>query len=683
MSKRYTITAALPYTNGPIHIGHLAGVYIPADIYARYKRLKGEDVVFICGSDEHGVPITIKAKKEGISPQAVVDRYHKIIKDSFEDFGISFDNYSRTSAEIHHKTASSFFKILSDKGEFIVNTAEQLYDSDANQFLADRFVIGTCPKCGNNESYGDQCEACGASHNATDLISPKSAITGNKPVLKSTKHWYLPLERHQQFLSEWIGKEHKDDWKSNVYGQCMSWINDGLRSRAVTRDLDWGVPVPEKDANGKVLYVWFDAPIGYISSTKEWAQANGKNWELYWKDENTELIHFIGKDNIVFHCIIFPSMLRAEGSYILPTNVPANEFLNLEGRKLSTSKNWAVWLPDYLVDFPDQQDVLRYVLTATAPETKDNDFTWKDFQSRNNNELVAIFGNFVNRVLVLTHKYYDGTVPKCDIVTSEDIEVLSSVKSYFKNIEYSLERFRFREASQQLMNIARIGNKYLAEQEPWKLIKSDSNRVRTIMNTALQIVTALSVITEPFLPFSANKLQLILNLKNKLSWRDLLSSKEYLEDGHTINETSLLFSKIEDSQIEKQLLKLRNKVNDVSSNQELVLEKEHIPFEDFSKMDLRVGKILEASKIKKTNKLLLLKVDLGFDIRTVVSGIAKDYLPEDLIGVEVVLLCNLKPRLLRGVESQGMILMTKDQNGKMIFISSDSVKQAVPGLKIS
>jgi methionyl-tRNA synthetase len=683
MSKRYTITAALPYTNGPIHIGHLAGVYIPADIYARYKRLKGEDVVFICGSDEHGVPITIKAKKEGISPQAVVDRYHKIIKDSFEDFGISFDNYSRTSAEIHHKTASSFFKILSDKGEFIVNTSEQLYDSDANQFLADRFVTGTCPKCGNNESYGDQCEACGASHNATDLISPKSAITGNKPVLKSTKHWYLPLERHQQFLSEWIGKEHKDDWKSNVYGQCMSWINDGLRSRAVTRDLDWGVPVPEKDANGKVLYVWFDAPIGYISSTKEWAQANGKNWELYWKDENTELIHFIGKDNIVFHCIIFPSMLRAEGSYILPTNVPANEFLNLEGRKLSTSKNWAVWLPDYLVDFPDQQDVLRYVLTATAPETKDNDFTWKDFQSRNNNELVAIFGNFVNRVLVLTHKYYDGTVPKCDIVTSEDIEVLSSVKSYFKNIEYSLERFRFREASQQLMNIARIGNKYLAEQEPWKLIKSDSNRVRTIMNTALQIVTALSVISEPFLPFSANKLQLILNLKNKLSWVDLLSLKEYLEDGHIINETSLLFSKIEDSQIEKQLLKLRNKVNDVSSNQELVLEKEHIPFEDFSKMDLRVGKILEASKIKKTNKLLLLKVDLGSDIRTVVSGIAKDYNPEDLIGVEVVLLCNLKPRLLRGVESQGMILMTKDQNGKMIFISSDSVKQAVPGLKIS
>ena len=683
MSKRYTITAALPYTNGPIHIGHLAGVYIPADIYARYKRLKGDDIVFICGSDEHGVPITIKAKKEGISPQAVVDRYHKIIKDSFEDFGISFDNYSRTSAEIHYKTASSFFKSLSDKGEFIVNTAEQLYDSDANQFLADRFVIGTCPKCGNNESYGDQCEACGASHNATDLISPKSAITGNKPVLKSTKHWYLPLEKHQQFLSEWIGKEHKNDWRSNVYGQCMSWINDGLRSRAVTRDLDWGVPVPEKDANGKVLYVWFDAPIGYISSTKEWAQANGKNWELYWKDENTELIHFIGKDNIVFHCIIFPSMLRAEGSYILPTNVPANEFLNLEGKKLSTSKNWAVWLPDYLVDFPDQQDVLRYVLTATAPETKDNDFTWKDFQSRNNNELVAIFGNFVNRVLVLTHKYYDGTVPKCDIVTGEDVEVLNSVKSYFKNIEYSLDRFRFREASQQLINIARIGNKYLAEQEPWKLIKSDSNRVRTVMNTALQIVTALSVISEPFLPFSANKLQLILNLKNKPSWGDLLSLKEYLEDGHIINETSLLFSKIEDSQIEKQLLKLRNKVNDVSSNQELVLEKEHIPFEDFSKMDLRVGKILEASKIKKTNKLLLLKVDLGFDIRTVVSGIAKDYLPEDVIGVEVVLLCNLKPRLLRGVESQGMILMTKDQNGKMIFISPDSIKQAVPGLKIS
>ena len=565
MSKRYTITAALPYTNGPIHIGHLAGVYIPADIYARYKRLKGDDVVFICGSDEHGVPITIKAKKEGISPQALVDRYHKIIKDSFEEFGISFDNYSRTSSEIHYKTASSFFKNLSDKGKFIVNTSEQLYDSYANQFLADRYVIGTCPKCGNNESYGDQCEACGASHNATDLISPKSTITGNKPVLKSTKHWYLPLENYQQFLSNWIGEEHKNDWRSNVYGQCMSWINDGLRSRAVTRDLDWGVPVPEKDAKGKVLYVWFDAPIGYISSTKEWAQANNKNWELYWKDENTELIHFIGKDNIVFHCIIFPSMLKAEGSYILPTNVPANEFLNLEGRKLSTSKSWAVWLPDYLVDFPGQQDVLRYVLTATAPETKDNDFTWKDFQSRNNNELVAIFGNFVNRVLVLTHKYFDGVVPKCNIITDEDSEVINSVKSIFKNIEYSLDNFRFREAIKELMSIARIGNKYLADQEPWKLIKSDTDRVKTVINIALQIVATLAVVSEPFLPFSACKLQSILNF-NKPNWGDLLNFEILLKDGHPINETSLLFSKIEDSQIEKQLFKLNNNKVDTTIN---------------------------------------------------------------------------------------------------------------------
>ena len=565
MSKRYTITAALPYTNGPIHIGHLAGVYIPADIYARYRRLKGDDVAFICGSDEHGVPITIKAKKEGVDPQVIVDRYHKIIKDSFEEFGISFDNYSRTSSEIHYKTASLFFKNLSDKGKFIVNTSDQLYDSRANQFLADRFVIGTCPKCGNNESYGDQCEACGASHNAIDLISPKSTITGNKPVLKSTKHWYLPLENYQQFLSNWIGKEHKNDWKSNVYGQCMSWINDGLRSRAVTRDLDWGVPVPEKDAKGKVLYVWFDAPIGYISSTKEWAQANNKNWELYWKDENTELIHFIGKDNIVFHCIIFPSMLKAEGSYILPTNVPANEFLNLEGRKLSTSKSWAVWLPDYLVDFPEQQDVLRYVLTATAPETKDNDFTWKDFQSRNNNELVAIFGNFVNRVLVLTHKYFDGVVPKCNIITDEDSEVINSVKSFFKDIEYSIDNFRFREAIQELMSIARIGNKYLADQEPWKLIKSDTDRVKTVINIALQIVATLAVVSEPFLPFSACKLQSILNF-NKPYWKDLLNLENLLKDGHPINETSLLFSKIEDSQIEKQLFKLSNNRVDTTIN---------------------------------------------------------------------------------------------------------------------
>ena len=679
MSKRYTLTAALPYTNGPIHIGHLAGVYVPADIYARFKRLKGDDVVFICGSDEHGVPITLKAKKEGVSPQIIVDRYHKIIKDSFKEFGISFDNYSRTSSEIHHQTASSFFKCLSDKGEFIVETSDQLYDSQENQFLADRFVVGTCPKCGNNESYGDQCEACGISHNATDLISPRSAVTGNKPVLKSTKHWYLPLERHQQFLSNWIGNEHKHDWKSNVYGQCMSWINDGLRSRAVTRDLDWGVPVPLNEAKGKVLYVWFDAPIGYISSTKEWAKSNGKDWELYWKDKNTKLIHFIGKDNIVFHCIIFPSMLKAEGSYILPTNVPANEFLNLEGSKLSTSKNWAVWLHEYLIDFPDQQDVLRYVLTATAPETKDNDFTWKDFQSRNNNELVAIFGNFVNRVLVLTHKYYEGKVPDCKMIKSQDLKILDTIKSTFSEIESSLDRFRFREASQHLINLARTGNKYLADQEPWKLIKSDPTRVKVVMNTALQIVASLAVISEPFMPFTSKKLCKILNFKIKPDWNDILNSEKLLISGHVIEKPSLLFFRIDDDKIQNQISKLiptkENLINDIV----VEAQKESIPFEDFSKMDLRVGTILKAEKIPKANKLLALKVDTGSEIRSVVSGIAMDYSPESVVGVKVVVLCNLKPRLLRGVESQGMILMTKDDKGKPIFVSPDSFHQVSPG----
>jgi len=679
MSKRYTLTAALPYTNGPIHIGHLAGVYIPADIYARFKRLKGDDVVFICGSDEHGVPITLKAKKEGVSPKIIVDRYHKIIKDSFKEFGISFDNYSRTSSEIHHETASSFFKSLSDKGEFIVETSDQLYDSQENQFLADRFVVGTCPKCGNNESYGDQCEACGVSHNATDLISPRSVVSGNKPVLKSTKHWYLPLERHQQFLSNWIGNEHKHDWKSNVYGQCMSWINDGLRSRAVTRDLDWGVPVPLNEAKGKVLYVWFDAPIGYISSTKEWAESNGKDWELYWKDKNTKLIHFIGKDNIVFHCIIFPSMLKAEGSYILPTNVPANEFLNLEGSKLSTSKNWAVWLHEYLIDFPDQQDVLRYVLTATAPETKDNDFTWKDFQSRNNNELVAIFGNFVNRVLVLTHKYYDGKVPDCEMIKSQDLKILDTIKSTFSDIESSLDRFRFREASQHLMNLARTGNKYLADQEPWKLIKSDPTRVKVVMNTALQLVASLAVISEPFIPFSSKKLCKILNFKIKPDWNDILNSEKLLMSGHVIEKPSLLFSRIDDDKIQNQISKLiptkENLINDLSFE----AQKESIPFEDFSKMDLRVGTILKAKKIPKANKLLALKVDTGSEIRSVVSGIAMNYSPESIVGVKVVVLCNLKPRLLRGVESQGMILMTKDDKGKPIFVSPDSFHKVSPG----
>ena len=682
MSKRYTLTAALPYTNGPIHIGHLAGVYIPADIYARFKRLKGDDVVFICGSDEHGVPITLKAKKEGVSPKIIVDRYHKIIKDSFKEFGISFDNYSRTSSEIHHETASSFFKSLSDKGEFIVETSDQLYDSQENQFLADRFVVGTCPKCGNNESYGDQCEACGVSHNATDLISPRSVVSGNKPVLKSTKHWYLPLERHQQFLSNWIGNEHKHDWKSNVYGQCMSWINDGLRSRAVTRDLDWGVPVPLNEAKGKVLYVWFDAPIGYISSTKEWAESNGKDWELYWKDKNTKLIHFIGKDNIVFHCIIFPSMLKAEGSYILPTNVPANEFLNLEGSKLSTSKNWAVWLHEYLIDFPDQQDVLRYVLTATAPETKDNDFTWKDFQSRNNNELVAIFGNFVNRVLVLTHKYYDGKVPDCEMIKSQDLKILDTIKSTFSDIESSLDRFRFREASQHLMNLARTGNKYLADQEPWKLIKSDPTRVKVVMNTALQLVASLAVISEPFIPFTSKKLCKILNFKTKPDWNDILNSEQLLMSGHVIEKPSLLFSRIDDDKIQNQISKLISNKENLINDHSFEAQKESIPFEDFSKMDLRVGIILKAEKIPEANKLLALRVDTGSEIISVVSGIAMNYSLESVVGVKVVVLCNLKPRLLRGVESQGMILMTKDDKGKPIFVSPDSFQQVSPGSKI-
>ena len=550
MSKRYTLTAALPYTNGPIHIGHLAGVYIPADIYARYLRLQGHDVAFISGSDEHGVPITLKAKKEGVSPQDVVDRYHKIIKDSFNEFGISFDNYSRTSAAIHHKTASKFFKTLHEKEAFVEETSDQLYDSDTQQFLADRFVIGTCPKCGNAESYGDQCEACGTIHNATDLINPKSAISGKTPELKSTKHWYLPLNKHQEFLKNWIGTEHKDDWKPNVYGQCLSWINDGLRPRAVTRDLDWGIPVPVKGVEGKVLYVWFDAPIGYISSTKEWALSVGKDWEPYWKDKDTTLLHFIGKDNIVFHCIIFPTMLRAEGSYILPQNVPANEFLNLEGKKLSTSKNWAVWLPEYLKDFPNQQDVLRYVLTATAPETKDNDFTWNDFQSRNNNELVAIYGNFINRVLVLTHKYFDGKVPESGGLTSVDISVLKSLRNTPKLLQTSLDRFRFREASQLLMNLARSGNKYLADQEPWKVFKTNPDRVKSIINTALQIVAGLGLLSEPFLPFTAKKLQDMLQFNNKPSWKDIQHGQTLLVAQHCIGKATLLFTKIEDNQIE-------------------------------------------------------------------------------------------------------------------------------------
>ena len=686
MSKRYTITAALPYTNGPIHIGHLAGVYVPADIYARYLRLTGNDVAFICGSDEHGVPITIKAKKEGVTPQDIVDKYHAIIKKSFEDFGVSFDNYSRTSAKIHHDTAQKFFKTLYDKGEFIEEVTEQLYDEKADQFLADRFVTGTCPKCSNEEAYGDQCEKCGSSLNATDLINPKSAITGNVPTLKQTKHWFLPLDKHEAFLKEWILKGHKKDWKPNVYGQVKSWIDDGLRPRAVTRDLDWGIPVPVEGAEGKVLYVWFDAPIGYISATKEWAERVGKDWEPYWKDENTKLVHFIGKDNIVFHCIIFPAMLKAEGSYILPDNVPANEFLNLEGNKLSTSKNWAVWLPEYLEDFPNQQDVLRYALTANAPETKDNDFTWADFQAKNNNELVAIFGNFINRVVVLTDKYYNGIVPSPSNFTQVDEEVLAAIKAYPDVIASSIERYRFREASQELMNLARLGNKYLADEEPWKVIKVDEERTKTIMFVALQIASALATLSEPFLPFTSDKLKNILSVASsavEMSWEDISTKNVLLPTGHQIGKAELLFSKIEDETIQHQLDKLiASKKANEAANKTVEPQKDTITYDDFSKLDIRVGTILEAEKMPKANKLLVLKVDTGIDIRTIVSGIAESFSAEEVIGKKVTVLVNLAPRALRGVESQGMILMTENAEGKLVFVNPDD-KSVANGLHIS
>ena len=678
MSKRYTITAALPYTNGPIHIGHLAGVYVPADIFARYQRLKNNDVAFICGSDEHGVAISIKAKKEGTTPQAIIDKYHAIIKQSFADFGISFDNYSRTSAPIHHQTASDFFKKLYEQGDFIEEISEQLYDEEAHQFLADRFVIGTCPKCGNPEAYGDQCERCGSSLNATDLIDPKSSITGSKPTLKATKHWFLPLNRYQEFLEKWILEGHKSDWKPNVYGQVKSWLDDELKPRAVTRDLDWGIPVPVEGAEGKVLYVWFDAPIGYISSTKEWAEREGKDWRPYWQDKNTELVHFIGKDNIVFHCIIFPAMLKAEGSYILPTNVPANEFLNLEGNKLSTSKNWAVWLHEYLQDFPNQQDVLRYALTANAPETKDNDFTWKDFQARNNNELVAIFGNFINRVAVLTQKYYEGVIPAAGEFNDIDTETLRQITELTEKIEQSLERYRFREAQQELMNMARLGNKYLADEEPWKLIKTDPERVKTVMYVALQIATALAVASEPFLPFTSEKLKRMLQL-GAITWENLkTNATELLKAGHRIGTTELLFEKIEDAAIEKQLQRLENtklaNKQEAQANTEVTVapQKELISYDDFAKMDIRIGTILEAEKMPKADKLLILKVDTGIDQRTIVSGIAQSFAPEEIIGKKVTVLVNLAPRKLRGVESQGMILMVENSEGKYTFINPDA-----------
>lgn len=673
--SRYTITAALPYTNGPIHIGHLAGVYVPADIYARYQRLQGKDVAFICGSDEHGVAIPMKAKKEGVSPQEIIDKYHTIIKDSFAEFGISFDNYSRTSAPIHHQTASDFFKKLYEQGDFIEETTEQLYDAEANQFLADRFVTGTCPKCGNPEAYGDQCENCGSSLNATDLINPKSTITGAVPTLKETKHWFLPLDRYEDFLKEWILKEHKSDWKPNVYGQCKSWIDDGLKPRAVTRDLDWGIPVPVAGADGKVLYVWFDAPIGYISSTKEWATRENKDWEPYWKDQDTKMLHFIGKDNIVFHCIIFPSMLKAHGDFILPENVPANEFLNLEGNKLSTSKNWAVWLHEYLQEFPDMQDVLRYTLTANAPETKDNDFTWKDFQARNNNELVAIFGNFINRVAVLTHKYYNGVVPTPSEFTELDSQTLKTMRTYPQILTDSLERYRFREASQELMNLARLGNKYLADEEPWKLIKTDEARTQTVMYVALQIASALAVLSEPFLPFTSAKLKGILDISSNdssLDWKDISAKEVLLAAGNTINKSELLFRKIEDKEIEAQLEKLEaTKLSNASTNTDAAPQKETITYEDFTKLDIRVGTILEAEKMPKADKLLVLKVDTGIDVRTIVSGIAQSFKPEDIVGKKVTVLVNLAPRKLRGVESQGMILMTENSDNKLVFVNPD------------
>ena len=670
--KRYTITAALPYTNGPIHIGHLAGVYVPSDIYARYLRLQGKDVAFICGSDEHGVAISMKAKKEGITPQEVIDKYDGIIRKSFIDFGISFDNYSRTSSEIHHKTASEFFRKLYDKGDFIEEVTEQLYDAKADQFLADRFVTGTCPKCDNPEAYGDQCEKCGSTLNATDLINPKSTITGETPILKATKHWFLPLNRYESFLREWILEGHKNDWKPNVYGQVKSWVDGGLEPRAVTRDLDWGIDVPVEGAEGKKLYVWFDAPIGYISSTKEWAAKQGKDWEPYWKDADTKLVHFIGKDNIVFHCIIFPAMLKAEGSYILPDNVPANEFLNLEGNKLSTSKNWAVWLHEYLQDFPDKQDALRYALTANAPETKDNDFTWKDFQARNNNELAAIFGNFINRVVVLTNKYYDGIVPTPNEYSEVDLQTLAELKAYPAVISSSIERYRFREALGELMNVARLGNKYLADEEPWKMVKENPERVKTQMYVALQIATALQILCEPFLPFTSEKLGKILQ-STISSWNDVSTKSDLLAANHKIGQAEILFAQIEDAEIQKQIDKLEaTKTANQIENATVTPQKETTSFEDFAKIDLRIGTIIEAEKMPKANKLLVLKVDTGIDVRTIVSGIAEHFTPEEVIGKKVTVLVNLAPRALRGVESEGMLLLTNTPEGKLVFVNPDT-----------
>ena len=674
MSNRKMITAALPYANGPVHIGHLAGVYIPADVYARFQRRLGKDVAFICGSDEHGIPITIRAKKEGVTPQDIVDKYHGIIKKSFEDLGISFDEYSRTTSKRHHDVSQDFFKMLYNKDKFIEEVSEQYFDEQANEFLADRYIVGTCPNCSNENAYGDQCEKCGSTLSPSELINPKSMLSGNVPILKETKNWYLPLNEYEDFLNEWIIDGHKDDWKPNVYGQVKSWLTDGLKPRAMTRDLNWGVPVPLPNADGKVLYVWFDAPIGYISFTQEWAEKNGKDWKDYWQNENSDLVHFIGKDNIVFHCIIFPAMMKAHGDYIMPTNVPAFEFLNLENDKISTSRNWAVWAHEYIEEFPGQQDVLRYSLLSSAPETKDNNFTWKDFQTKNNSELVGIFGNFINRVAVLIHKYYDGVVP----AGNENAEELSEITKAATEVENFLEHYEFRNALTAMMNLARFGNQYLQIEEPWKTIKDNPEKAAQSLFVAAQIAVGLAQICEPFLPFSAEKLQKMFNV-SQLTWEEIKNEKVLIKTGHQINPSELLFSKIEDETIEFQIQKLENtKESNKKTNPKANPMKEEIQFDDFTKIDLRTATILTAEKVEKADKLLKFSVDTGVDVRTVVSGVAESFTPEECIGKQVMILLNLAPRKIRGIESQGMLLLTNNAEGKLVFVTpTETVENGV------
>lgn len=667
MSNRKMITAALPYANGPVHIGHLAGVYIPADVYARFQRRSGKDVAFICGSDEHGIPITIRAKKESVSPQHIVDQYHEIIKKSFSDLGISFDEYSRTTSKKHYETSQEFFRTLHDKNKFTEEVSEQYFDEQANEFLADRYIVGTCPNCGNENAYGDQCERCGSTLSPSELINPKSMLSGNVPILKDTKNWYLPLNEYEDFLNEWIIEGHKDDWKPNVYGQVKSWLTDGLKPRAMTRDLNWGVPVPLPNAEGKVLYVWFDAPIGYISFTKEWAAKNGKDWKDYWQSEESDLVHFIGKDNIVFHCIIFPAMMKAHGDFIMPKNVPAFEFLNLENDKISTSRNWAVWAHEYVEEFPGQQDVLRYALLSSAPETKDNNFTWKDFQTKNNSELVGIFGNFINRVAVLIHKYYDGIVPPGDVNAPE----LKEINKSAKEISGFLENYEFRNSLTALMNLARFGNQYLQAEEPWKTIKDNPEKAAQSLFVGAQIAVGLAQLCEPFMPFSSEKLLNMFNVQ-KLSWSDVETKSVLIETGHQINESSLLFSKIEDDVIDFQIQKLENtKQSNKKTNPNANPMKDEIQFDDFTKIDLRTATILEAEKVEKADKLLKLTVDTGVDVRTVVSGIAESFTAEEIIGKQVMILLNLAPRKIRGIESQGMLLLTTKADGKLSFVTPD------------